>query len=124
MPWSKESRPSDLTIAGLVLLACMLITGQGLISYFVINRKGQISSLEKTADLKIKLTQKPRGSSSGSVVYNTPLLMMETTEIASKKKTPMKKLEDTVTVSVQKQMTQQKHPAPHPSASLHARDRY
>ncbi|KAJ8337567.1 hypothetical protein SKAU_G00365330 [Synaphobranchus kaupii] len=104
-----RSRPSDLKIAGFVLLACMLIAGQGLTAYFVINQKGQISSLEKTADLlKIKLTQRPRGSSAGSVVrmpmYNTPLLMMETTDMASKKKTPMKKLEDTVTVSVQKQV--------------------
>ncbi|XP_064181544.1 CD74 molecule, major histocompatibility complex, class II invariant chain a [Anguilla rostrata] len=102
-----RSRSSDLKIAGAIFLVCMLIAGQGLTAYFVINQKDQIGSLEKTADLlKIKLTQASRGSSGKMVrmpVYSAPLMTMDFSDADTKKK-PLVKLENTVMVSLEKQV--------------------
>ncbi|KAJ8405477.1 hypothetical protein AAFF_G00319500 [Aldrovandia affinis] len=103
----RRTPPSDLKIAGFILLACLLIAGQGLTAYFVLNQKGQISNLEKNTDnLKSQLARRANVQSASKIkmsmpMYNMPMLM---DVLADKKKTPIVKLEDTVMVSLEKQV--------------------
>ncbi|KAG7465179.1 hypothetical protein MATL_G00173590 [Megalops atlanticus] len=97
---------SDAKIAGITLLFCLLLAGQGLTAYFVITQKSQISTLEQSTDrLKTQLTRRPSGSSAPKMLrmpmYNMPLLMDVSSE---KKEIPMTKLENTVMVSLEKQV--------------------
>ncbi|KAI1898461.1 hypothetical protein AGOR_G00072590 [Albula goreensis] len=98
--------PSDLKIAGFTLLACLLIAGQGLTAYFVLNQKSQISTLEQHTDnLKAQMARRQNGPVAPKTLrmplYNMPMLMDLSDD---KKKTPMQKLEDTVTANVEKQV--------------------
>ncbi|XP_015205516.2 H-2 class II histocompatibility antigen gamma chain isoform X1 [Lepisosteus oculatus] len=94
-------------IAGFTLLACLLIAGQAVTVYFVMSQKGQITTLEQhTENLKKQLnTRKPAPPSAPKMLhmpmFNMPLLMDYSED---SKKVPMKKIEDTATVSLEKQV--------------------
>ncbi|MBN3297365.1 HG2A protein, partial [Amia calva] len=94
-------------IAGFTLLACVLIAGQAITAYFVLSQKDQISNLEQhTQSLKQQLNTRKQSSPSVPKMLHMPMfkmpLLLDDTE--KPKKTPMKKLENTATVSLEKQV--------------------
>ncbi|KAG9331687.1 hypothetical protein JZ751_018430, partial [Albula glossodonta] len=72
-------------VAGFTVLACLLIAGQALTAYFLLNQKSQISSLEEnTNSLQKELNRRPSAPSAAKTMhvpmYNMPMLIDETSE--------------------------------------------
>ncbi|XP_041079448.1 HLA class II histocompatibility antigen gamma chain-like [Polyodon spathula] len=96
-------------IGGFTLLGLLLIAGQAITVYFVMAQKGQISSLQEHTDiLKKQLNNQQHAPPSPSKMlrmsmFNMPMLVSDSVN-EKPKKIPMIPLEDTSTVSLEKQV--------------------
>uniref|UniRef100_A0A8C9S278 Thyroglobulin type-1 domain-containing protein n=1 Tax=Scleropages formosus TaxID=113540 RepID=A0A8C9S278_SCLFO len=102
----RGSTAHALKISGLTMLACLLVAGQALIVYQVVNQGSRLTNLQNTAsDLQKRVLQNPRGSSAPKSVrmplYSMPLLMDMSDD---SKMMPMTKLENTAMVNVETQV--------------------
>ncbi|KAM6953203.1 H-2 class II histocompatibility antigen gamma chain-like [Aplochiton taeniatus] len=94
-------------VAGLTVLACLLLATQALTAYMVIGQKQQIQTLQKNSEnMHKQLTRKAQVApvQMHMPMNNMPLLMDFSDAEPKKTKTPMTQLEDTSIVSVEKQV--------------------
>ncbi|XP_067103357.1 CD74 molecule, major histocompatibility complex, class II invariant chain a isoform X1 [Osmerus mordax] len=94
-------------VAGLTVLACLLLASQGLTAYLVISQRGQIHNLQKNTDkMNKKITIRSHVAPvQMHVPMNTmPLLKDFSDEEPKEAQTPMSKLQFTAIVSVEKQV--------------------
>lgn len=105
----RSSNSRAFKIAGLTTLACLLLASQVFTAYMVFGQKQQINSLERDSEKMAKqLTRSSQAVGSMRMpIKNMPLMMDLTldSDDDSAAKTPMSKLQDTVIVSLEKQLT-------------------
>ncbi|XP_072524385.1 CD74 molecule, major histocompatibility complex, class II invariant chain a isoform X2 [Salminus brasiliensis] len=93
-----NSNAKALKVAGLTLLACLLLAGQALTAYFVLGQKDHISALEQGQEnLKNQLTRRPSGAPKQMHVpmNRMPLLTALSDDELPKQKMPLTKLQST-----------------------------
>ncbi|KAL4631347.1 HLA class II histocompatibility antigen gamma chain [Arapaima gigas] len=99
----RGSNGHALKVAGLTMLACLLLAGQVLIVYQVVDQGGQLNMLQD--NMRKQVLQRPPGSSTPKVVRlplsSMPVLMDMSDD---SKKIPMMKLENTAMVSMESQV--------------------
>ncbi|XP_060935076.1 CD74 molecule, major histocompatibility complex, class II invariant chain a [Limanda limanda] len=105
----RSSNSRAFKIAGLTTLACLLLASQVFTAYMVFGQKQQINSLERDSEKMAKqLTRSSQAVGSMRMpIKNMPLMMDLTLDADddTAAKTPMSKLQDTVIVSLEKQLT-------------------
>lgn len=91
----RSSNSYPLKVAGLTVLACLLLSSQALMAYMVFSHRGQIHTLEKnTMEMKKLLANRPRVQAAPVQMHlpmnNIPLLMElpEQTDLADTSPSP------------------------------------
>ncbi|KAL4659824.1 invariant chain-like protein 14-1-like [Arapaima gigas] len=81
----RSANKKALMVAGFTVLACLLIAGQALTAYFVLNQRSQLEDLKQTNEaVKKQLLHQPSGPSGSKMMHvpinNMPMMMMDTTD--------------------------------------------
>nr|XP_046181166.1 HLA class II histocompatibility antigen gamma chain-like [Oncorhynchus gorbuscha] len=103
LPITTNTRASNsraFKVAGLTVLACLLLAGQALTTYLVFNQRGQIYDMQKSNDnMRKQLRNRPPAVA--PVKMQTPMLNMALIDFTDEDvKTPMTNLEATAVAIV------------------------
>ncbi|XP_007232273.3 CD74 molecule, major histocompatibility complex, class II invariant chain a [Astyanax mexicanus] len=97
-PPRSNANTKALKVAGLTLLACLLLAGQALTAYFVLGQRDHITALEQGQEnLKVQLMRRPSGGAKQMHVpmNSLPLMTSLSDDDVPKQKTPLTKLQST-----------------------------
>ncbi|KAJ8405763.1 hypothetical protein AAFF_G00312000 [Aldrovandia affinis] len=106
-PSECDSTKKAFKVAGFTMLACLLIAGQGLTAYFLLNQKSQLSSLEDNTNmLQKQLNQRPSAPSAAKTMVMPMYNMAKLIDFSSDPKDPAPKGEPSTQSQCQQQASQ------------------